>query len=244
MSNTIMQVEKVWKVYGRGENIIPVLKGVNLEVKEGEFLLLIGPSGSGKSTLLKLMGLLDLPSSGDMMIDNIWTSELSQSARARVRNRKLGFVFQSYNLIPELTVLENILLPTWIKGGDRSLAKRDAWELLKTVGLVDRARNSANQLSGGEMQKVSIARALINHPSMVLADEPTGNLDSKSAQQVMELFKNLNKDTGQTFVLVSHNPNHAVSADRIASIIDGQIESDGNSFGSGAKAFEKGIGIN
>lgn len=241
MSDIIMQVEKVWKVYRRGENVIPVLKGINLDVKQGEFLLMIGPSGSGKSTLLKLMGLLDLPSSGDMMIDSVWTSELSQSARARVRNRKIGFVFQSYNLIPELTVLENILLPTWIKGGDRSIAKRDAWELLKTVGLKGRARNSANQLSGGEMQKVAIARALINHPSMVLADEPTGNLDSKSAQQVMELFKNLNKDNGQTFVLVSHNPNHGVHADRIASIVDGQIESNRNPSRSGAKAFEKGI---
>ena len=240
MSDIIMQVEKVWKVYRRGENVIPVLKGINLDVKQGEFLLMIGPSGSGKSTLLKLMGLLDLPSSGDMMIDSIRTSELSQSARARVRNRKIGFVFQSYNLIPELTVLENVLLPTWIKGADRSQAKRDAWELLKTVGLEGRARNSANQLSGGEMQKVAIARALINHPSMVLADEPTGNLDSKSAQQVMELFKNLNKDKGQTFVLVSHNPNHGVHADRIASIIDGQIESNRNPK-SGAKALEKGI---
>ncbi len=242
MADTIMRVEKVWKVYRRGENILPVLKGIDLDVKEGEFLLLIGPSGSGKTTLLKLMGLLDLPSSGDMMIDSIWTSELSQSARARVRNRKIGFVFQSFNLIPELTVLENILLPTWIKGGDRSLAKRYAWELLKTVGLEDRARNRANQLSGGEMQKVAIARALINHPSMVLADEPTGNLDSKSAQQVLELFRNLNKENGQTFVLVSHNPKHSEIADRVANLIDGQIESDRNPSGSGAKAFEKGVG--
>jgi putative ABC transport system ATP-binding protein len=234
-----MQVEKVWKVYRRGESIRPVLKGINLEVKEGEFRLMIGPSGSVKATLLKLMGLLDSPSSGDMMIDDIWTSKLSRSAIARVRNRKIGFVFQSFNLIPELTVMENILLPTWIRGGDRSAAKRDAWELVKTVGLEKRVRNSANQLSGGEMQRVAIARALINRPTMVLADEPTGNLDSKSAEQVMELFKTLNEENGQTFVLVSHNPDHGGNADRIASMIDGQLESDMHLPHHRAKVFEK-----
>ena len=225
MSRIVMKVEKVWKYYSNGRDTsIPVLKDVSLDVPEGEFLLIRGPSGSGKSTLLKMMGLLDKPNTGRVNIDGIETTRISKNGKAKIRNRKLGFVFQSFNLIPELTVLENVLLPSWI--GRRKANRKYAIDLLRKVGLESKIRVNANNLSGGQMQRVAIARALVNRPRIILADEPTGNLDSKSAEQVLELFRKLNKEYGQTIVLVSHDVNHEQYVDRVVTMIDGQLSDE------------------
>ncbi len=217
-----MEVEDVWKIYLNGGKHVPVLRGISLDVQEGEYLLVRGPSGSGKSTLLKLMGLLDMPSKGNILIDDINTAKLSQIDRAKIRNHKIGFVFQSFNLIPELTAFENVVLPRWISGMRNG--KKEVLTLLKMVGLDGKMRSLASQLSGGQMQRVAIARSLINHPRILLADEPTGNLDSKNALHVMKLFKRLNREKGQTIVLISHNPQHEMDADRVVTMVDGLID--------------------
>ena len=224
MSRSIIETQELWKIYLGGTDPVPVLRGINLEVREGEFLLVRGPSGSGKSTLLKIMGLLELPSKGTIIMDGLETSKLRETARAKIRNQKIGFVFQSFNLIPELTVFENVMLPTWIDGRQNSNAKKETISLLKAVGLEEKAHNYAHELSGGQMQRVAIARALINNPSIVLADEPTGNLDSKSSLQVMNLIKKLNEENGQTVILISHDLEQERNASRVVNLIDGELQ--------------------
>jgi len=183
----------------------------------------MGPSGSGKSTLLNLIGTLDIPTRGKIIIDGIDVTKLSESEKDRLRNRKIGFIFQFFNLINELTVLENVMLPRLILGESQAAARREALEMLKAVGLADKAHYLAARLSGGEMQRVSIARALINRPALVLADEPTGNLDSRNAAEIIRLMKELNRKNRQTFILVTHDPTVAKAATKIVRLLDGKI---------------------
>ena len=205
MSKEIIQVNNLWKTYMIEKNTYHALRGIDLKIRNGEFILIKGPSGSGKSTLLKLLGLIDLPSKGKIHINSTDTANLSQNEKARLRNKLIGFVFQSFNLIPELKVIENVLLPTWISEKKKHNNMENALSLLRKVGLENVKTNYANQLSGGQMQRVAIARALITDPLYILADEPTGNLDTKTANGIIELFKKINKESNKTIILVSHN---------------------------------------
>ncbi len=223
MSKEIIQVNNLWKTYTIEKNIYHALRGIDLKIRNGEFILIKGPSGSGKSTLLKLLGLLDLPSKGKIHINSTYTANLSQNEKARLRNNLIGFVFQSFNLIPELKVIENVLLPTWISKKKKHNNMENALSLLRKVGLENVKTNYANQLSGGQMQRVAIARALITDPLYILADEPTGNLDTKTANGIIELFKKINKESNKTIILVSHNEKHEKYVDRTINIVDGQI---------------------
>jgi len=223
MSKEIIQVNNLWKTYMIGKNTYHALRGIDLKIRNGEFILIKGPSGSGKSTLLKLLGLLDLPSKGKIHINSTYTANLSQNEKARLRNNLIGFVFQSFNLIPELKVIENVLLPTWISKKKKHNNMENALSLLRKVGLENVKTNYANQLSGGQMQRVAIARALITDPLYILADEPTGNLDTKTANGIIELFKKINKESNKTIILVSHNEKHEKDVDRTINIVDGQI---------------------
>lgn len=191
---------------------------------EGDFSLITGPSGSGKSTLLNLIGMLDNPTDGKIMIDRLDVSMLSDKEKTRLRNEKVGFVFQFFNLIPELTVLENVMLPQLIQGANGHMVKEKATRLLHAVGLADQLHKGATQLSGGQMQRVSIARALMNQPTIVLADEPTGNLDSKNAAEIVRLMHEMNKMNQQTFIIVSHDPSIFGRVDRTVYIRDGLVE--------------------
>ena len=198
---------------------------MTFEVYEGEFVAIMGPSGSGKTTLLNLMGLIDTPTQGTIMIDGVDVNQLTEKERTSFRNAKLGFVFQFFNLIPELTALQNVMLPLIIKGTNSHEGKRVALTVLEAVNLSEWANHGATQLSGGQMQRVSIARALVNKPAIVLADEPTGNLDSKTAEEIMKLLHDLNTRNDQTFIIISHDPKTAEGAHRIIRLLDGQIES-------------------
>ena len=220
---TKLSVEEVWKVY-RGEGFrVEALRGVSFQVSEGEFCVVMGPSGSGKSTLLNLIGTIDTPTKGRIVIDGVDITRLSEAEKDRFRNRKVGFIFQFFNLINELTVLENVMLPALICGVSFEEAEREALTLLKAVGLADKTSHSAAKLSGGEMQRVSIARALINKPALVLADEPTGNLDSQTSAEIIKLMKELNRRNRQTFILVTHDPTVAEAATKIIKILDGRV---------------------
>jgi lipoprotein-releasing system ATP-binding protein len=209
------------KYYGKGDTEVQALKDISITVNKGEFLLIVGSSGSGKSTLLNMIGLLDKPSSGKILIDGIETTKLSDSKISSFRNKKLGFIFQFSNLLPDLTVLENVMLPRQIQGTNSS-AKHDAIELLKLVGLEDQLQKRANKISGGQAQRVAIARGLVNHPTIVLADEPTGNLDSVSAQNIVQLMKLMCKKLGQTFIVVTHDRHQFGDVDRVITIKDGR----------------------
>ena len=200
------------------------LRGVNFEIKKGEFVIIAGPSGSGKSTLLNLLGLLDTPTAGHIIIDDVDVSTLSESKRTRLRNQKIGFVFQFFNLIPELSVIENVMLPGLIYGTNKEELRREATELLRMIGLEGQMRQGGSQLSGGQMQRVAVARALVNQPSIVLADEPTGNLDSKNAEEIIELMRKLNRTNKQTFLIVTHAPEMFGTADKTILLKDGSIE--------------------
>lgn len=199
-----------------------VLHDINLTIKKNEFISIVGPSGSGKSTLMHLIGLLDTPTSGHIFLDGEDVSKLSEEKMASVRNRKIGFVFQTFNLIPRTSALANVELPLIYAGVPDEQRKEKATKMLERMGLKERIYHFPNQLSGGEQQRVAIARALINNPSLILADEPTGNLDSKTGNQIMEIFKKLKKD-GNTIVLVTHDMEVAKVADRIVKIYDGEI---------------------
>jgi lipoprotein-releasing system ATP-binding protein len=209
------------KYYGKGDTEVHALKDLSITVNKGEFLLIVGSSGSGKSTLLNMIGLLDKPSSGKILIDGIETTKLNDSKISSFRNKKLGFIFQFSNLLPDLTVLENVMLPRQIQGTTDS-AKHDAIELLKLVGLEDQLHKRANKISGGQAQRVAIARGLVNHPTIVLADEPTGNLDSISAQNIVQLMKLMCKKLGQTFIVVTHDRHQFGDVDRVITIKDGR----------------------
>ena len=195
-----------------------------MKISIGEFVGITGPSGSGKSTLLNMAGMLDKPSYGTITIDGVDVGKLSENQQTSMRNKKIGFIFQFSNLIPELTAIENVMLPGMIAGVNNESLKNKALTLLQSVGLENKAKSGATQLSGGEMQRVAVARSLINDPSIVLADEPTGNLDSKNSDEIINLMRDLNKRNKQTFVIISHDPSVIKKVDRIISVKDGKID--------------------
>jgi len=209
-----------------GENMVKALDNVSFSIEKGEFVLIVGSSGSGKSTLLNMIGLLDRPSNGKVFIDGTDTSNLSDNQISTFRNKKLGFIFQFSNLLTDLTVLENVLLPREIAGTTES-AEKNARELLKAVGLENQINKRANKISGGQAQRAAIARGLINNPSIVLADEPTGNLDSVTSKVIVDLMKSMAKELNQTFIIVTHDQQHFGKADRVITIKDGKA-SEGN----------------
>ncbi|MBA4451698.1 MAG: ABC transporter ATP-binding protein [Nitrosopumilaceae archaeon] len=209
------------KTYGTGENQVKALDNATFSIEKGQFVLIVGSSGSGKSTLLNMIGLLDRPTKGKVFIDGTDTTKLSENKISAFRNKKLGFIFQFSNLLTDLTVLENVLLPRQIAGTNGS-AQKDAQDLLKTVGLESQMNKRANKISGGQAQRVAIARGLINNPSIVLADEPTGNLDSVTSGMVIQLMKSMAKKLNQTFVIVTHEPEHFGDVDKIITIKDGR----------------------
>jgi len=212
---------------GQGAAAREVLRGITLEIAEGEFTALVGPSGSGKSTLLYLLGGLDHPDAGGVEIAGEDLARVGEDALARLRNRLIGFVYQFHFLLPEFSALENVLMPLWARGGGRSRPER-AWggELLERVGLADKADKLPRELSGGEQQRVAVARALVNRPRLLLADEPTGNLDSANASAVYELFRELNRGFGQTILVVTHDPEWAARSDRVLRLLDGLLVGD------------------
>lgn len=220
----ILRVENLSKAYGEGTNRVVALDDVSLTVKQGEFVVIIGPSGSGKSTLLHSLGGVDRPTAGKVFIAGKDVYRQNDEELAIFRRRQVGLIYQFYNLIPILNVVENITLPVLLDGQKVNQARLD--ELLKTLGLVDRTGHLPNQLSGGQQQRVSIGRALMNAPALVLADEPTGNLDSENSQQILELLKYSNKKYKQTMIVITHDENIANQADRVISIKDGKINSD------------------
>lgn len=221
MSNVI-ELEEVWKTYRIGEVDVHALCGLNMKIKKGEFVAVLGPSGSGKSTSMFLIGCLDLPSRGKVILDGNDISRLHESHLAQIRGRKIGFVFQRFNLLPTLTVLENVEVPMVFQGVDAEKRRRRAKELLKKVGLENRIYHKPTEISGGEMQRVAIARALGNDPEVVLADEPTGNLDSKTGIEVIRILEDLHKKEGKTVIMVTHDKEIAEHADRKIHLMDGK----------------------
>lgn len=221
----LIKLEHISKVYGFGDAANIALDDVNLNVEKGEFIAIMGPSGSGKSTLLNIIGLLDRPSEGDYALDSRKVSNLRSQARARVRRDKIGFIFQNFNLLPKMTVIENVALPLAYRGMTPLRRLYRASEILEKIGLKSREYYLPRQLSGGQMQKVAIARALINRPSLIIADEPTGNLDSASSSLVMELLKDIHKG-GNTIIMVTHNEYLTAYASRVVYMLDGHIHQD------------------
>ncbi len=222
MADYVLQVKNIDKVYGQGETEVYALQNLSFNVKRGEFMLIVGSSGSGKSTLLNMIGLLDRPTRGKVIIDGVDTSELNDNQLSTFRNSKLGFIFQFSNLLSDLTVLENVTLPRKIQSTVQN-SEGDARALLRTVGLESQMRKFANQISGGQAQRVAITRALINKPAIVLADEPTGNLDSISAETTVQLLKSLNRKLFQTFIIVTHDRHQFGEVDKVVTIKDGRI---------------------
>ncbi|QIB92709.1 ABC transporter ATP-binding protein [Methanosarcina mazei] len=218
----MVEVSNVRKSYMLGKMEVPVLSNISLRIEKGEFLAIVGPSGSGKSTLMNLIGCLDRPTEGQVLIKGRDLDGMSDEELARLRGLEIGFVFQTFNLVPRLTAFENVLLPTFANSRSTDPQKR-AKELLSIMGLKDRMRHRPGELSGGQSQRVSIARALINDPSILLADEPTGNLDSKTGFEILNIFMDLNKD-GRTVVIVTHDPEIAKFADRVILVKDGTIQ--------------------
>lgn len=220
--NIIIELKEVWKTY---EGQVNALRGVSLKVEEGNFASIVGPSGSGKSTCMNMIGLLDVPTKGKVLLDGRDVSRLSENELAKLRGKKVGFIFQQFNLIPTLTALENVLLPVMFQDGS-SLFREKAMEILGKVGLGKRMNHLPSELSGGEQQRVAIARSLINDPEIILADEPTGNLDSRTGKQIMELLKDLHDREGKTLVIITHDPRIAGYAHKTFSIIDGRLMHD------------------
>ncbi|WP_453990932.1 ABC transporter ATP-binding protein [Bacillus nitroreducens] len=220
----ILQIENLSKVYGKGETAVKALDNVSFSIKKGEFVAIIGPSGSGKSTLLHLLGGVDRPTSGKVLIDNTDIYDLNETELAIFRRRQIGLIYQFYNLIPILTVEENITLPMLLD--EHKVDPKQLHDIVKTLGLENRLNHLPNQLSGGQQQRVSIGRALISNPAIMLADEPTGNLDSKNSSEIIELLKMFNKTYNQTLVVITHDERIALQADRVISIEDGRIAKD------------------
>jgi putative ABC transport system ATP-binding protein len=220
---TIIETLGLTKTYMQGGRPLEVLKGIDMSVEPGEFMAIMGPSGSGKSTLLNMIGALDRPTSGKVLINGVDLSKLNDNQVAELRNREIGFIFQFFNLIPRMDARGNVELPMTIAGVSRGQRHRRAIELLDIVGLADRADHKPSQLSGGEQQRVAIARALANEPNLVLADELTGNLDSKTGEEIMHLLRMLNKEEGKTFVLITHDPTVGQNTDRLIQLRDGVI---------------------
>ena len=226
MKEIVLRLENVYKTYHLGEVETRALRDINLKIYKGSFLSIVGPSGSGKSTLLNIMGLLDFPEKGKVFVEDKDITTLSLNELAKIRGKKIGFVFQQFNLIQHLTALENVILPMLFQNVSEVEAKKRAKELLKMVGLEEKALRRPYQLSGGEQQRIAIARALVNNPSIILADEPTGNLDSKTGKMVMEIFKHLHQDKQRTIIVVTHDSYIASYGDQKILIQDGQIISN------------------
>jgi len=223
----LIELTNVHKTYDLGEVKVHALCGVDLEIERGEFLALMGPSGSGKSTLLNILGCLDRPTRGSYRLDGHEVSGLSRDQLARIRNEKIGFIFQNFNLLPRTSALENVELPLlYARGLSARQRRRRALEMLELVGLADRAHHHPNQLSGGQQQRVAIARALANNPSIVLADEPTGNLDTRTGQEIMQILRELNEQKEITIIVVTHDGEVARQTNRMVAIRDGQILTD------------------
>lgn len=228
MDKPIIEIKDIKKVYGVGDIEVWALAGVSLTICEGEFVAVMGPSGSGKSTLMNILGGLDRPSSGSYILDGEDVSNLSRNDLAHIRNQKLGFIFQSYNLLPKMTALDNVMLPMMYQTDKKvgmSERKERAIAALESVGLADRYKHLPKELSGGQQQRVAIARALINEPVLIMADEPTGNLDTKSSYEIMDLLHKLH-EKGRTIVMVTHEPDIAQQMERIIHIRDGKLDSD------------------
>ncbi|MGD6846203.1 ABC transporter ATP-binding protein [Rossellomorea aquimaris] len=220
----ILQIENLSKIYGKGETAVKALDDVSFSVKKGEFVAIIGPSGSGKSTLLHLLGGVDRPTSGKVLIDQTDIYQLDETQLAVFRRRQIGLIYQFYNLIPILTVEENITLPMLLD--QHKVDQKQLTDLVSTLGLHERLNHLPNQLSGGQQQRVSIGRALISNPAIILADEPTGNLDSKNSTEIIELLKMFNKTYNQTLIIITHDERIALQADRVIEIADGKIAKD------------------
>jgi putative ABC transport system ATP-binding protein len=225
-SASVIRIDDAHKIYHTGEVEVHALRGVSFEVKKGEFIAVMGPSGSGKSTMMNIIGCLDRLTSGRYFLDGIDVSTLSKDQLADIRNQKIGFVFQAFNLISRTSVLDNVILPMVYAGLPVAERQRRARLALTSVGLSEKERSMPNQLSGGQQQRVALARALANEPSLILADEPTGALDTKTSEEVMAIFKRLNREKGITIVLITHEPDIAAYADRVVRFRDGQICAD------------------
>ena len=219
----LIRVKNMYKIYNPGENEVRALDDVSLEINQGEFIAIVGHSGSGKSTFMNMLGCLDTPDSGEYFLDGKDVANLSDNELSDIRNHKIGFIFQGFNLIPNLDALGNVELPLIYRGLGKQQRKEIAGEALSKVGLENRMDHRPNQLSGGQMQRVAIARAIVNNPKLLLADEPTGALDSKSGAQVMELFQKLN-DEGVTVLMITHDPDIAAHAKRVVMIRDGELQ--------------------
>jgi putative ABC transport system ATP-binding protein len=227
MAKPLIQITKIKRDFVLGNEIVYVLKGIDLEINKGEYVALMGPSGSGKSTLMNLLGCLDTPTSGSYILNGKDVSKMHDDELAEIRNKEIGFVFQTFNLLPRTTALDNVALPMVYAGYSKSERIIRAEEVLKQVGLADRMDHQPNQLSGGQRQRVAVARALVNKPSIILADEPTGNLDSKTSEEIMKLFGDIHK-LGNTVIVVTHEEEVAAYAHRVIRLRDGLIESDTN----------------
>lgn len=223
--NSIIHLENIRKSYFMGKNVLEVLKGISLDIFKNEYVALMGPSGSGKSTLMNILGCLDTPTAGKYILNNHDVSKMEDNALAEVRNKEIGFVFQQFNLLPRLTALENVALPLVYSGISKKQRNERALHVLNMVNLSDRSHHKPNELSGGQSQRVAIARALVNNPSIILADEPTGNLDSKTSYEIMDIFENIHSH-GNTVILVTHEEDIANHAKRVIRLRDGIIESD------------------
>ncbi len=221
MSDIVLELQNVTKVFGEGDAQVKALDDVSFSIKRGEFVLIVGSSGSGKSTLLNMIGLLDKPTSGKVILDGKQTTTLNDGEVSQYRNEKLGFVFQFANLLPDLTVLENVMLPQQIQRSPEDI-RQNATDLLIKVGLEDQISKRSNKISGGQAQRAAIARGLVNRPTIVLADEPTGNLDSVTAGKVVKLAKTMAKELNQTFIIVTHDRDQFPDVDRVITIIDGK----------------------
>ncbi len=225
MSGNVIEIRNIIRDFKLGQEIVHVLKGIDLDIKTGEYVAIMGPSGSGKSTLMNLLGCLDTPTAGSYNLNGNDVSQMTDDELAEIRNKEIGFVFQTFNLLPRTTALENVALPMIYAGASKKQRQTRATEVLTDVGLADRMDHKPNQLSGGQRQRVAVGRALVNKPSIILADEPTGNLDSKTGMEIMGLFDDIHK-AGNTVIMVTHEEEVAAHAKRIIRLRDGVIESD------------------